>query len=118
VPAQHSEARRYKTFRDHLINNICTGDEKIFRWAFGFFAHMMHRPRERLRYAGGALEHSYTQHKATTNEDRFTAGIRVYKPGAPIWNLPSGKTYTGMPVGQISSRPRKSTCSPAFAALR
>ncbi|MCV0427821.1 MAG: DUF5906 domain-containing protein, partial [Roseibium sp.] len=33
--------------KDHMLTNICDGDEALFRWVFGWFAHMMQRPRER-----------------------------------------------------------------------
>lgn len=42
----------YAVFRDHLLNNVCAGDLGLYRWVFGFFAHMLQRPRER---AGVAL---------------------------------------------------------------
>src|SRR5581483_3130098 len=42
---------KYKTFRDHLLQNVCGGDEQLFRWVFGFFAHIVQRPRERLGIA-------------------------------------------------------------------
>lgn len=38
----------YAIFRDHLLNNVCEGDEYLFLWVFGWFAHMMQRPRERI----------------------------------------------------------------------
>ncbi|GEP09845.1 primase-helicase family protein [Methylobacterium gnaphalii] len=38
----------YATFRDHLLNNICNGNEEIYRWVFAFFAHILQRPRERM----------------------------------------------------------------------
>lgn len=41
----------YKIFRDHLFNNVCGGDEALFNWVFGFFAHMVQRPRERVGVA-------------------------------------------------------------------
>ncbi len=47
-PARERDARRYKTFRDHLLNNVCSGNREHFDWVFGFFAHMAQRPRERL----------------------------------------------------------------------
>lgn len=34
--------------RDHMLNNVCEGDEALFRWVFGWFAHMVQRPRERV----------------------------------------------------------------------
>lgn len=41
----------YAVFRDHLLNNVCQSDEATFRWVFGFFAHMVQCPRERLGVA-------------------------------------------------------------------
>jgi Family of unknown function (DUF5906) len=51
APAPEPDWRRYKTFRDHLLQNICSGNEQRFRWVFGFFAHMVQRPRERYGIA-------------------------------------------------------------------
>lgn len=48
-PAARENA--YTVFRDHLLNNVCRNDEKLYRWVFGFFAHMVQRPRERLGVA-------------------------------------------------------------------
>jgi hypothetical protein len=45
--AAEPDARRYKTFRDHLLVNICSGREDRFKWLFGFFANIVQRPRER-----------------------------------------------------------------------
>jgi hypothetical protein len=39
--------RKYKTFRDHLLTNICSCNEDRFKWLFGFFAHIVQRPRDR-----------------------------------------------------------------------
>lgn len=47
-PARERDCRRYKTFRDHLLVNVCRGDERLFDWVFGFFAHIVQRPRERI----------------------------------------------------------------------
>ena len=38
----------YTVFRDHVLTNICGGDEEVFRWVFGWFAQIMQRPRERV----------------------------------------------------------------------
>lgn len=37
----------YAVFDDHLLNNVCGGDSALRDWVFGWFAHMMQRPRER-----------------------------------------------------------------------
>ena len=54
VPETSPDWRKYKTFRDHLLQNVCGGDEQLFKWVFGFFAHMVQRPRERVRNCAGA----------------------------------------------------------------
>lgn len=38
----------WSILRDHLFNNVCDGDDALFRWVFGWFAHMVQRPRERV----------------------------------------------------------------------
>jgi Family of unknown function (DUF5906) len=50
-PAPKPDWRYYKTFRDHLLNNVCDGDEALFKWLFAFLAHIVQRPRERLGIA-------------------------------------------------------------------
>ncbi|WP_187968398.1 primase-helicase family protein [Aquibium microcysteis] len=37
----------YAIFRDHLLTNVCDGDEGNFAWLFGWFAQMVQRPREK-----------------------------------------------------------------------
>lgn len=39
---------RWSVLRDHLLTNICEGDEQLFKWVFGWFAHIFQRPRERI----------------------------------------------------------------------
>lgn len=51
APATMPDPKRYKTFRDHLLVNVCHGDDKLYQWVFGFFAHIVQRPRERLGIA-------------------------------------------------------------------
>lgn len=41
----------YACFKDHLLNNVCGGDIELYHWVFGFFAHMVQRPRERIGVA-------------------------------------------------------------------
>lgn len=35
-------------FRDHLLTNVCDGDHDLFRYVFGWMAHIVQKPRERL----------------------------------------------------------------------
>lgn len=38
----------YTVFRDHLLTNICNGSKPLYNWIFGWFAHIVQRPRERI----------------------------------------------------------------------
>lgn len=52
-----AKANGYAVFRDHLLNNVCDGDQSLYDWVFAFFAHIFQRPRERpgvsLVFRGG-----------------------------------------------------------------
>jgi len=37
-----------ETFFDHLKNNVCNGDEALFRWVLGWFAQMVQEPEKKL----------------------------------------------------------------------
>lgn len=43
-----SDEGSYGIFRDHLLNNVCGGNVDLFKWVFGWFAHLVQRPRERI----------------------------------------------------------------------
>jgi Family of unknown function (DUF5906) len=51
-PATIRDPQRYSIFTDHILTNICAGNQAYAKWIFGFFASMVQRPRER---AGTAL---------------------------------------------------------------
>lgn len=38
----------YAIFRDHLLNQVCDGDPELFKYVFGWMAHIVQKPRERL----------------------------------------------------------------------
>lgn len=38
----------YKTFNDHLLNQVCDSDPELFKYVFGWMAHIVQKPRERL----------------------------------------------------------------------
>lgn len=38
----------YAVFRDHMLTNVCGSNAELFRWVFGWFAHLIQRPRERI----------------------------------------------------------------------
>ena len=46
-----AKVRGYKTFADHLMNNVCGGVQALYDWVFAFFAQMVQRPRERIGVA-------------------------------------------------------------------
>jgi hypothetical protein len=46
-PSDTVDPSRYSVFRDHLLNNVCSGREDLFLWLFAYFAHMIQKPRER-----------------------------------------------------------------------
>ncbi len=48
---QPSPNGSYATFRDHIFTNIAGGNELIFRWVFGWMAHIVQKPRSRLGVA-------------------------------------------------------------------
>lgn len=37
----------YAVFADHLLTNVCNGDKRLYQWLFGWFAHLVQRPRDR-----------------------------------------------------------------------
>lgn len=41
-------AGSYTIFRDHLLANVCGGSKERFIWLWGWFAHLVQRPRERI----------------------------------------------------------------------
>ena len=41
------KAGAYETFHEHLYCNVCRESEDLFGWVFGWFAHILQRPRER-----------------------------------------------------------------------
>ena len=43
-----SPAGSYKIFHDHLLTNVCDGDAELFKYVFGWMAHVVQKPRERL----------------------------------------------------------------------
>ncbi|MGV0820821.1 primase-helicase family protein [Martelella sp. AMO21009] len=37
----------YSIFRDHLLTNVCGGDQVLFAWLFAWFAQLIQQPREK-----------------------------------------------------------------------
>lgn len=87
-PARERDSRRYKTFCDHLLQNICCGNAEHFKWVFGFFAHIVQRPRERLGVAlvmrgrmgtgktkiGEVMGRLYPRHYFLVDDPRYVTG--------------------------------------------
>jgi hypothetical protein len=53
VTPDPSEAglKKLDRLKDHILQNVAMGDEKISLWVWGFFAHMYQRPMERVGVA-------------------------------------------------------------------
>ena len=47
-PAPDPDRRRFHLLWDHVLNNVCRGDKDHNQYFFGWVAHMIQRPRERL----------------------------------------------------------------------
>jgi len=45
-PREHK--RHFATFFDHIERNVARGDRSLARWVWGWFAHMIQRPTERI----------------------------------------------------------------------
>jgi Family of unknown function (DUF5906) len=87
-PAIRSDPRRYSVFRDHLFNNVCQGSEALNHWVFGFFAHLVQRPRERPDVAivlrgkmgsgktkvGEVIGRLFEQHYFLVDDPRYVTG--------------------------------------------
>lgn len=41
------EAGEWSMFYEHLVKNVCQEDEELFRWVFGWFAHIIQRPADK-----------------------------------------------------------------------
>jgi hypothetical protein len=42
-----SEAGSCALFKAHLLDNVCQGNEELFRWVFGWFAHIIQHPADK-----------------------------------------------------------------------
>lgn len=45
--ATASQKKGFEMFLSHAKDNVCGGDEKLFQWLMGYFAHLVQRPYER-----------------------------------------------------------------------
>ncbi|MDA8230164.1 MAG: DUF5906 domain-containing protein [Magnetospirillum sp.] len=51
-PDMRDHARKhFPTFHEHILKNVARGDANIARWVWGWFAHMIQRPTERIGVA-------------------------------------------------------------------
>ncbi|WP_154073226.1 primase-helicase family protein [Bradyrhizobium erythrophlei] len=83
-----SPAGSYHVFRDHLLTNVCGGDENLFKYVFGWMAHIVQKPRERLGTAivlrgrrgtgkskvGEVLGSLFSSHYFQVDEARYITG--------------------------------------------
>ena len=83
-----SPAGSYRVFRDHLFTNVCGGDDSLFKYVFGWMAHIVQRPRERLGTAivlrgrrgtgkskvGEVLGSLFSSHYFQVDEARYITG--------------------------------------------
>ena len=47
VPPKAGDHPAVQAFKEHALKNVCGGDEKLYTWLIGFFAHMIQRPWEK-----------------------------------------------------------------------
>lgn len=46
-PADTPAHPSVELFKEHALNNICDGDQRLFDWLMGYFAHLIQRPYEK-----------------------------------------------------------------------
>ncbi len=46
-PRDHAR-KHFPTFYDHILRNVARGDRAVARWVWGWFAHMIQKPTERV----------------------------------------------------------------------
>lgn len=51
APSATSKHFAVEMFLDHMLNNVCGGNKKDFRWFMGWIAHLFQRPWEKARTA-------------------------------------------------------------------
>jgi hypothetical protein len=39
---------KYGVLKDHILNNVCNGDTNLYEYVFGWFAHIVQKPRDNL----------------------------------------------------------------------
>lgn len=47
-PADQDAQGDYPTLREHLLLNVCGGNEMFYEWVFGWFAHIVQKPDEKV----------------------------------------------------------------------
>ncbi|WP_316190540.1 DUF5906 domain-containing protein [Bradyrhizobium sp. SZCCHNS2096] len=75
-------------FKYHLLTNVCGGDPELFKWVFGWMAHIIQKPRERIGTAlvlrgrrgtgkskvGEVLGSLFSPHHFQVDEARYVTG--------------------------------------------
>lgn len=46
-PAETADHPALDMFLEHARENVCGGDEKLFRWLMGYFAHLVQKPQQK-----------------------------------------------------------------------
>ncbi|MBF0251894.1 MAG: hypothetical protein HQL35_14830 [Alphaproteobacteria bacterium] len=78
----------FSIYRDHVLNNVCHGDDGLYRWVMGWFAHMVQKPRAKLGTAlvlrgkqgtgktkvGEVIGRLFPAHYSLVDEPRYITG--------------------------------------------
>lgn len=88
APLEDRGMKALQAFLEHARENVCAGDEKLFTWLMGYFAHMIQRPWEKpltaLVFQGGKgvgknalvgrVAHLVRNHSLLASNKRFLLG--------------------------------------------
>lgn len=76
--------RPYSIFRDHLLTNVCDGDPALFKYVFGWMAHIVQKPRAAWHGDCGAARPAWHGQE----QGWRGAGIVVLVSLLPGWTMP------------------------------
>ncbi|MCK1311803.1 primase-helicase family protein [Bradyrhizobium sp. 45] len=91
-----SSEGKWGILKDHLSNNVCNGDAELFDYVFGWFAHIVQRPRDKL---GTAL---VLRGKMGTGKSRLGEVFGSLFP-AHYLQIDSGRYLTGQFNGHMTN---------------
>jgi hypothetical protein len=101
-----SSVGKWDILRDHLFNNVCNGDAGLFGYVFGWFAHIVQRPRDRL---GTAL---VLRGKMGTGKSKLGEVFGSLLP-AHYLQIDSGRYLTGQFNGHMANCCVSLRCGPS-----